>query len=99
MWRRYTQTPHYLQHEFAPLTLPAFPKIKMGTNIEYLLSLRAIRERAAIVGDAAEAGQLNHFDLHGDRMDDVADYVTSVIKVRSRFTHRGYGKDRTNYSR
>jgi hypothetical protein len=54
----------------------------MESKVKYLLSLRAIRERAQIVRDAAQAGKLNHFDLHEDRMDDVADFVTTVIKVR-----------------
>lgn len=54
----------------------------MDSKVKYLLSLTAIRERAKIVGDAAQAGQLSHFDLHEARMDDVADFVTSVIQVR-----------------
>ena len=53
----------------------------MESNVKYLLSLRAIRERAKIVGHAAQAGKLNHFDLNEERMDDVADFVTSVIQV------------------
>ncbi|KAF2796795.1 DUF1688-domain-containing protein [Melanomma pulvis-pyrius CBS 109.77] len=56
-------------------------------GIDYLLSLRAIRERAKIVGDAAQAGKLHHFDYHEHRMDDVADFVTSVIK-------RDFGPDK-----
>lgn len=47
-----------------------------------MLSLRAIRERANIVGEAAKAGNLTHFDVDQDRLDDVADYVASVIKAR-----------------
>jgi hypothetical protein len=53
----------------------------MDPQVKYLLSLCAIRERAKIVEDAARAGNLTHFDVHEDRLDDVADYVTSVIKV------------------
>ncbi|PGH18377.1 hypothetical protein AJ79_00444 [Helicocarpus griseus UAMH5409] len=52
----------------------------MDSEVKYLLSLRAIRERAKIVADAAQAGKLNHFDLHEDRMNQVADFVSSVIK-------------------
>ena len=55
--------------------------MNMDPQIKYLLSLRAIREQAKIVWDAAKAGNLNHFDLHEDRLGDVADFVTSVIKV------------------
>ena len=54
----------------------------MGSNANYLLSLRAIRERAKVVGDAVQANKLNHFNVHEDRMDAVADFVTSVIQVR-----------------
>lgn len=54
----------------------------MDPTVKYLLSLGAIRDRAKIVGQAAKDGNLNHFDVHEDKLDDVADFVTSVIKVR-----------------
>lgn len=54
----------------------------MDPEVKYLLSLRAIRERANIVGDAAQARKLTHFDFHEERMGDVAEFVTSVIQVR-----------------
>lgn len=53
----------------------------MDTKVKYLLSLGAVRERAKLVGEAAQAGQLSHFDVHEDRLSDAADLVTSVIKV------------------
>jgi len=53
----------------------------MDSNVKYLLSLRAVRDRAKIVGEAAKAGKLSHFEVHEGRMDAVADYVISVIKV------------------
>ncbi|KAI2469467.1 DUF1688 domain-containing protein [Annulohypoxylon bovei var. microspora] len=59
----------------------------MDSQVKYLLSLQAIRDRAKIVGDAAKAGNLTHFDLHDDKLDEVADFVTSVIK-------RDFGPDR-----
>ncbi|KAI1140552.1 DUF1688 domain-containing protein [Hypoxylon sp. FL0543] len=59
----------------------------MDPQVKYLLSLQAIRERAKIVGEAAKSGNLSHFDLHEDRLDDVADFVTSVIK-------RDFGPDK-----
>ncbi|OCL05529.1 DUF1688-domain-containing protein [Glonium stellatum] len=59
----------------------------MDPQIRYLLSLRAIRERAKVVWDVAEAGDLTHFDLHKDRLDDVAAFVTSIIK-------RDFGPDK-----
>lgn len=55
----------------------------MDDQVKYLLSLRAVRERASIVADVAKSGKLNHFDLHEDRLDDVAEFVVSVIKVRA----------------
>ena len=53
----------------------------MDDKVKYLLSLRAVRERAKIVGEAAEAGKLTHFDVHEDKLGEAADFVTSVIKV------------------
>jgi len=53
----------------------------MESKIAYLLSLQSIRDRAKLVWQVAQAGNLNHFDLHEDRLDNVADYVASVIKV------------------
>lgn len=53
----------------------------MDSQAKYLLSLRAIRDRAKIVGDVAKSGKLSHFDLHEDKLDEVVDFVASVIKV------------------
>lgn len=53
----------------------------MDSQAKYLLSLRAIRERAKIVGDVAKAGKLSHFELHEEKLDEVVDFVASVIKV------------------
>jgi hypothetical protein len=53
----------------------------MDDKVKYLLSLSAVRERAKIVGEAAEAGKLSHFDVHEERLGEAADFVTSVIKV------------------
>ena len=52
-----------------------------SSEVSYLLSLRSIRERAKIIGEAAQAGKLHHFDIHDERMGEVADFVTSVVKV------------------
>ncbi|WYZ40893.1 hypothetical protein EsH8_IV_001234 [Colletotrichum jinshuiense] len=59
----------------------------MDSQIKYLLSLRAVRERSKIVGDVAKAGNLSHFDVREDKLDDVVDFVASVIK-------RDYGPDK-----
>ncbi|KAK1717391.1 hypothetical protein CaCOL14_003370 [Colletotrichum acutatum] len=59
----------------------------MDSEVEYLLSLRAIRERAKIVGDVAKAGNLSHFEVREDKLDEVVDFVASVIK-------RDYGPDK-----
>ncbi|XDG04328.1 hypothetical protein ABKA04_003943 [Annulohypoxylon sp. FPYF3050] len=59
----------------------------MDSKVKYLLSLQSIRDRAKVVGEAAKAGNLSHFDLHEDKLDDVADFVTGVIK-------RDFGPDK-----
>ncbi|KAI1443527.1 DUF1688 domain-containing protein [Annulohypoxylon stygium] len=59
----------------------------MDSQVKYLLSLQSIRDRAKVVGEAAKAGNLSHFDLHEDKLDDVADFVTGVIK-------RDFGPDK-----
>ncbi|KAF3915799.1 hypothetical protein ABW21_db0202475 [Orbilia brochopaga] len=56
-------------------------------DVKYLLSLQAIRDRAKTVWTAALAGRLTNFDLHEDKLDDVADFVVSVIE-------RDYGPDK-----
>jgi hypothetical protein len=53
----------------------------MDPQVKYLLSLRAIRERAKVVGDVADSGNLRHFELRKDKLDDAVDFVASVIKV------------------
>jgi hypothetical protein len=53
----------------------------MADKVKYLLSLQAIRDRAKIVGEAAAKGELTHFDVHDQKLEDVADYVVGVIKV------------------
>ncbi|PGH02522.1 hypothetical protein AJ80_08833 [Polytolypa hystricis UAMH7299] len=52
----------------------------MDSQLKYLLSLRAIRERAEVVGDVAKSGNLSHFELREDKLDDVVDFVASIIK-------------------
>ncbi|KAG8161955.1 hypothetical protein KVR01_007720 [Diaporthe batatas] len=59
----------------------------MDPQVKYLLSLQAVRERARVVWQAAEAGELSHFDLHKDKLGDVADFVISVIQ-------RDFGPDK-----
>ncbi|KAF2115013.1 DUF1688 domain-containing protein [Lophiotrema nucula] len=59
----------------------------MDPDVQYLLSLKSIRERAKVVGEASKAGKLSHFDVHEDRLDAVADFVVSVIQ-------RDYGPDK-----
>ena len=54
----------------------------MDPKVKYLLSLGAVRERAKLVEKAAHAGKLRHFDVHEESLSDVADFVSSVIKVR-----------------
>lgn len=53
----------------------------MTPDIEYLLSLEAVRERAQIVFAAAQKDDLSHFTYHADKLPEAAAYVTSVINV------------------
>lgn len=53
----------------------------MTPDIEYLLSLEAVRERAQIVFAAAQKNELSHFTYHADKLPEAATYVTSVINV------------------
>lgn len=55
----------------------------MEEQIQYLLSLEAVRDRSKIVFEAAKSGSLNHFIYDASRMDAAADYVTAIIKVGS----------------
>ena len=55
--------------------------LNMGDKVKYLLSLGAVRERAKVVGEAAQANKLSHFDVHEERLGEVADFVTKVIRV------------------
>ncbi|KAF7716577.1 Uncharacterized protein PECH_004383 [Penicillium ucsense] len=49
------------------------------SDIEYLKSLDAVRERAHLVLGAAEKKDLLHFDYDASKMSDVADFVEGVI--------------------
>jgi hypothetical protein len=53
----------------------------MTADIEYLLSLEAVRERAQVVFAAAKSDELSHFTYHADKLPEAAAFVTSVIKV------------------
>ncbi|PLN86117.1 DUF1688-domain-containing protein [Aspergillus taichungensis] len=61
----------------------------LDPKIEYLLSLKAVREKAHIVFKLAEQGKLHHFDYHADRLDEAAKYVMDIIE-------RDFGPDRYN---
>ena len=69
-------------------------------NPDYLLSAAAVRERCAIVLDAAERGQTRHFGLQLDRLDEAVERVVAVTRRRypdldvpfhSRWRHFGAG--------
>ena len=57
----------------------------MGSEVQYLLSLQAVRERSELVWQAARSGDLSHFDFHEDRLGEAADFVVGVIKVYAQF--------------
>lgn len=53
----------------------------MGSELDYLLSLEAVRERASRVFNIAQSNGLNHFDYHPNKLSDAADFVAKVITV------------------
>ncbi|KAM0262566.1 hypothetical protein ACHAQJ_001611 [Trichoderma viride] len=59
----------------------------LASDIEYLKSLRAVRERSRIVLEAARNGGLNNFIYDESRMKETAELVTGVIS-------RDFGPDR-----
>ena len=67
---------HFVPHTIATMS-----------DVEYLLTLEAVRERAGIVLATARQGGLTHFDYHAERISDVADFVTDIIEVNSFPTH------------
>jgi hypothetical protein len=58
----------------------------MDPQIQELLGLEAVRTRAHIVLKLAEAGRLNHFNYHPERMEDATDYVLKLIQVERTHT-------------
>ncbi|KAG0645006.1 urg3 [Hyphodiscus hymeniophilus] len=48
-------------------------------HYQYLLSLKSVRESAQVAYKAAQADQLRAFDFHPEKLDDVVDFVCSVI--------------------
>lgn len=52
------------------------------TDIEYLKSLQAVRERAHLVLEAAEEDKLTHFTYDAALMPQAAEYVAGIITVR-----------------
>ncbi|KAJ2821418.1 hypothetical protein GGI24_004222, partial [Coemansia furcata] len=50
------------------------------SNVKYLKSLQAVRERSLAVYERAEKGELQHFDFDQSKIESVADYVVSLIE-------------------
>ncbi|KAK6216509.1 hypothetical protein LQW54_003515 [Pestalotiopsis sp. IQ-011] len=59
----------------------------VSSEITYLLSLKAVRERSRLVLQAAKEGALNSFDYDEPRMSEVSKVVIDIIK-------RDFGPDR-----
>ncbi|RAK95635.1 URC4/urg3 family protein [Aspergillus ibericus CBS 121593] len=59
----------------------------MDPNIQQLLGLQAVRDRARTVLSLAEQGKLHHYDYHPERLDATVDYVVGIIQ-------RDFGPDR-----
>lgn len=53
----------------------------MDSDVQYLLSLQAVRDNAGKVFAAAKEGNLVNFEYDADKMSNVADYVIGVITV------------------
>lgn len=51
-----------------------------SADYEYLLSLRAVRERCFRVQEAAVKNKLNHFDIDSSKLQDMVQFVVSLIK-------------------
>ncbi|OJJ96277.1 hypothetical protein ASPACDRAFT_125844 [Aspergillus aculeatus ATCC 16872] len=51
----------------------------MDSDIQQLLGLEAVRDRARVVLSLAEQGKLHHYDYHPDRLDATVDYVINII--------------------
>lgn len=49
-------------------------------NEEYLLSLRAVRERCFKVQEAAAKNKLHHFDVDESKLQDMVQFVIAIIK-------------------
>lgn len=52
------------------------------TDIEYLKSLQAVRDRAHMVLKAAEKDELTHFTYDASLMPKAAEFVAGIITVR-----------------
>jgi hypothetical protein len=55
----------------------------LASDIEYLKSLQAVRERSRIVLERARNGSLNNFIYDESRLKETAEFVTGVISVRA----------------
>jgi hypothetical protein len=53
----------------------------LESDIQYLKSLRAVRERSRIVLEAARNGGLSNFELDESWMKETAEFVAGVISV------------------
>jgi hypothetical protein len=62
--------------------------INMVSEVEYLLSLQAVRERANCVFDCAQRGTLNHFHYDADQLPVAARLVAQTISVSFQVSHR-----------
>lgn len=63
--------------------MPFQDNASLPSEIEYLLSLQAVRERAAKVFAAAQQGALVNFEYDASKMSTVSDFVIDVISVRT----------------
>ena len=64
------------------VSLPAPPDPSLDPAA-YLRSIYAVRQRTRLVYQRAKRNNLNHFIVDGSKFRETADYVVSIIKVRS----------------
>ena len=77
------KTRHKLTMAITDVDIPPAPDPK-SHPAAYLRSIYAVRQRSRLVFDKARTNRLKHFDVDESKFKDVADYVVSIIKVRSR---------------
>lgn len=59
---------------------PTSAEVQRDESVQYLRSLKAVRERCSAVLQKGEQGQLHHFDVHMDRLPRAADKIIQLVE-------------------